>query len=155
MAMRFVPALLIVGLLAGAVAVAAAEGPAYLVPPQVRFAFNAHLTPRRLSRHLPGAARIRVGARVSVEDGSQPPALQELVLELDRSITIDAAGMPICRLLPQEARTGFRSGRHSGCGRRGQPRPLWARGGGESAQDRRRLRLDNEPHVEPGSSIRT
>jgi hypothetical protein len=100
-AKRLVPTLLIVGLLSGASALAAAEGPIY-VPPRISFTFNAHFTPKVLSKSQLAGARMRVDAKVSTEDGSYPPALQELVLELDKNIAIDAAGLPVCRPLPQE-----------------------------------------------------
>lgn len=100
---RLAFALPIIGLLAGSAAVAAAEGPIYVVPPgRISFTFSAHFTPKVLSKRQLTGARMRVDAKVSTEDGSHPPALQELALELDKNLAIDAAGLPVCRPLPQE-----------------------------------------------------
>lgn len=100
---RLASALLIIGLLAGSAAVAAAEGPIYVVPPgQISFTFSAHFTPKVLSKRQLTGASMRVGTKVSTEDGSQPPALRELVLELDKNLAIEAKGLPVCHLRPLE-----------------------------------------------------
>jgi hypothetical protein len=95
-ARRLAPALLIIGLLTGAVSAAAAEAPITAFP-QIKFTFSAHFTPKKLPKRLWADAGVRVDTKVSMEDGSQPPALKELVLELDRNVGIDARGLPVCR----------------------------------------------------------
>ena len=100
---RLAFALPIIGLLAGSAAVAAAEGPIYVVPPaQISFTFSADFTPKVLSKRQLTGTSMRVGTKVSTEDGSQPPALRELVLELDKNLAIDAKGLPVCHPRPQE-----------------------------------------------------
>jgi hypothetical protein len=101
-AKRLGPAILIVGLLSCLSAVAVAGGASIGFPPQINFRFNAHFSPVKLSKGQWTSAGVRIDAKVSMEDGSHPPALQELVLELDKNIAIDATGLPVCRPLPQE-----------------------------------------------------
>lgn len=76
---------------------AAAEGPIYVVFPQISFTFDAHFTPKALSKRRLTDARMRVDAKLSMEDGSQPPVLKELLLGLDKNIAINAVGLPVCR----------------------------------------------------------
>lgn len=96
-AKRLAPALLVVGLLSGLSAVAVAGGASIGFPPQINFRFNAHLSPVKLPKGQQAGIGVRVDAKVSMEDGSHPPALRELILELDKNIAIDPIGLPTCR----------------------------------------------------------
>jgi hypothetical protein len=102
-AKRLGPALLIIGLLSGAVAAAAAEPPIIIVPPQIKFRFNAHITPANLPKSRRTGVSLRIDSKLSTEDGSHPPALKELSLELDKHMAVNARGLPTCRRRPLEA----------------------------------------------------
>jgi hypothetical protein len=80
-AWRIAPAWLVIGLLSGSVAMASAEGPIYVVPPQINFTFSARLTPKVLSRRALTDTKMRVDFKVSMVGRSQPLALDELILE--------------------------------------------------------------------------
>ncbi len=66
-------------------------------PPSIRSAFTAHFAPEKLPREQRGGVSLRIDSRVRMEDGSHPPALEELLLDLDRNVAIDARGLPACR----------------------------------------------------------
>jgi hypothetical protein len=102
-AKRLGPALLIVGLLSGAVAVAAAEPPIIIAPTQIRFSFNAHITPANLPKSRRTGVSLRIDSKMSTADGSHLPPLKELSLELDKQMAINARGLPSCRRRPLEA----------------------------------------------------
>ena len=42
--------------------------------------------------------------RISKEDGSHPPALREVLLDLDKHVSIDATGLPVCARRQLETR---------------------------------------------------
>lgn len=63
----------------------------------VRMTFSPLVTPKKLSRVAPTPIALNLKGRIEAMDGSQPPAVQELVLDLDRHIAIDAQGIPVCK----------------------------------------------------------
>jgi hypothetical protein len=99
-AKRLGPAILIVGLLCGASAAAVADRPVNVLMPQISFTFNPHIAPEKLLRGRRTGVSVRIDVRVRTEDKSHPPALQELLLEFDKNVAINAAGLPDCRPLP-------------------------------------------------------
>jgi len=53
--------------------------------------------PSKLPRHGKAPISARLSGEISTRDGSHPPALQSVDLEIDRTIGIDAVGLPACR----------------------------------------------------------
>jgi len=58
--------------------------------------FNFTVHPRKLPRTKPQPARVLVSSKYKTGDGSHVPALEELELELDRHLVLDATAVPIC-----------------------------------------------------------
>lgn len=61
------------------------------------------ITPSTLPRHGSAPISARLEAEIGTTDGSHPPALQHIDLDIDRTIAIDAGGLPTCRLGRLEA----------------------------------------------------
>jgi hypothetical protein len=61
------------------------------------------ITPSTLPRHGRAPISAHLEAEIGTTDGGHPPALRHIDLDIDRSIAIDAAGLPTCRLGQLEA----------------------------------------------------
>jgi hypothetical protein len=82
-------------IVAGALAaVAQAE---FVQSGHLRVSFHAKFTPHVLPRERPAPISVEVDGQISTTDGSQPPPLQRLRLELSSSGKIDTVGLPDCR----------------------------------------------------------
>jgi hypothetical protein len=57
---------------------------------------NGGLSPTRLPRHGGAPVTARIIGDISTTDGSHPPALQQLEAEIDKTIKVDAVGLPTC-----------------------------------------------------------
>lgn len=55
------------------------------------------LLPQALPRHGSAPATARLEATIATVDGSHPPALQTIDLEVSKTIGVDAVGLPVCR----------------------------------------------------------
>lgn len=66
---------------------------------------NGGISPSKLPRHGRAPITARLSGEISSRDGSHPPALQSIQLEVDRTIAVDARGIPTCRPAQIEART--------------------------------------------------
>lgn len=55
------------------------------------------ISPSNLPRSGKAPVSARLSGEISTRDGSHPPALQALSLEIDRTIGVDAVGLPACR----------------------------------------------------------
>jgi hypothetical protein len=75
-------------------AVAAAE---VVQSGNVRVTFHADFIPHVLPREHPAPISVEVDGEISTTDGSQPPPLQRLRVELSSSGKIDTLGLPACR----------------------------------------------------------
>lgn len=75
-------------------AVAAAE---VVQSGNVRVTFHAEFAPQSLPRERPAPISVEVDGQISTTDGSQPPPLQSLRLELTSYGQIDTTGLPACR----------------------------------------------------------
>jgi hypothetical protein len=75
-------------------AVAAAE---VVQSGNVRVTFHAKFAPQSLPRERPAPISVEVDGQISTTDGSQPPPLQKLRLELSSSGQIDTRGLPACQ----------------------------------------------------------
>jgi len=59
--------------------------------------FNAGFTPRDLPRDRPAPVSVEVEGKVRTADGSHPPALRSLEIELNRNGRLDSDGLAVCR----------------------------------------------------------
>jgi hypothetical protein len=59
--------------------------------------FNGGMSPKRLPRHGTAPVSISMAADLSTTDGSRPPQLERLTLEVNRHGVLDARGLPTCR----------------------------------------------------------
>jgi hypothetical protein len=62
------------------------------------------IVPSRLPRHVQTPIAGRIDAAIGSTDGSHPPAVETLKIDFDRSIRIDAKGLPACSESRLEAR---------------------------------------------------
>lgn len=66
---------------------------------------NGGITPSRLPRHTQTPISAHIDATIGTSDGSHPPAVQNLDIDFDKSIRVNARGIPTCRKGQLEART--------------------------------------------------
>jgi hypothetical protein len=59
---------------------------------------NGGITPYKLPAHGGAPATARLKAEVGTVDGTQPPALRTVDLEVSKTIGVDAVGLPVCRM---------------------------------------------------------
>jgi hypothetical protein len=62
----------------------------------VRVNFHADFAPTSLPRERPAPISVELQGRISTTDGSRPPALQSLRVELNSAGHIETAGLPRC-----------------------------------------------------------
>ena len=84
-------------LLAAAWALAATAGAEVVQSGDVRVNFDADFAPRKLPRERPAPITVSVAGKVSTTDGSQPPPLQELRMEVNSAGQVETRGLPVCR----------------------------------------------------------
>lgn len=58
---------------------------------------NGGISPSKLPKHGTAPITARLIGEIGTDDGSHPPALRSVDIEIDRTIGIDAVGLPICR----------------------------------------------------------
>lgn len=63
----------------------------------LRVSVQGDLTPKTLPRTGMAPVAVRVGGKVSTTDGSEPPQLRKLTIEINRHGRIDGTGLPTCR----------------------------------------------------------
>jgi hypothetical protein len=56
------------------------------------------ISPTKLPRHGKAPIAAVLNGEVTTKDGTHPPALQSLDLEIDKTIGVDAVGLPTCRI---------------------------------------------------------
>ena len=78
-------------------ALAAAAAAEVVQSGNVRVTFHAAFSPHALPRERPAPISVEVDGKISTTDGSQPPPLQTLRLELSSAGQIDTVGLPACR----------------------------------------------------------
>lgn len=61
------------------------------------------ISPTKLPRHGTAPVTARLLAGVESRDGGHPPALQSVQIDIDKTIAIDAVGLPTCRRSRLEA----------------------------------------------------
>jgi hypothetical protein len=58
---------------------------------------NGGISPSKLPKHESAPVSARINGEIGTLDGSHPPALQTIGLDVDKTIQIDAVGLPVCR----------------------------------------------------------
>ena len=58
---------------------------------------NGGIFPSKLPRHVQTPVSARIDAEIGTVDGTHPPAVRSLDIDFDRSIQINARGLPACR----------------------------------------------------------
>jgi hypothetical protein len=86
-------------------AIAAAEKPTTVKAGNLVLTINGGVTPKALSKTTPQPIALNVEGKFSTVDGSQPPAIKQIVVDTDRNGTIDARGAPVCKQGQLEALT--------------------------------------------------
>ncbi|HEX5929431.1 MAG TPA: hypothetical protein VFY48_08560 [Solirubrobacterales bacterium] len=66
---------------------------------------NGAISPTKLPRHRQVPIGARIKARIWTSDGSHPPALERVTPEFDRTIQVNAEGLPVCRRSQLTARS--------------------------------------------------
>jgi hypothetical protein len=84
---------LMLTLACGIVAVAHAET---VQSGTLRVSFAAGFAPKKLPREKPAPITVEVEGRISTTDGSHPPPMRRLRIELNKAGRIDPVGIPIC-----------------------------------------------------------
>jgi hypothetical protein len=59
---------------------------------------DGKLSPRRLPREGAAPVSVRVGGQISTTDGTLPPQLREIEIEINRHGRFDYAGLPTCEI---------------------------------------------------------
>jgi hypothetical protein len=62
----------------------------------LRVTFNADFAPHALPRQRPAPVKVEIQGRIATTDGTHPPALRWLEIELHRSGRLFSKGLPIC-----------------------------------------------------------
>ncbi|HEY2717121.1 MAG TPA: hypothetical protein VGI73_12950 [Solirubrobacterales bacterium] len=93
-------------LLAALVLAAGASGSREVVQVGNLFlADNGGLTPSKLPKRERAPVTARLIGEIGTTDGSHPPALRSVDIDVDRSVAVDARGIPTCRLSQLTARS--------------------------------------------------
>lgn len=59
---------------------------------------NGGISPTKLPRHGSAPVTARIEGAIRTADGSHPPAVSHVHAEIERTIEVDAVGLPVCRL---------------------------------------------------------
>lgn len=78
-------------------ALAAVAGANVVQSGNLRVTFDAAFTPHVLPRERPAPISVEVDGQISTTDGTQPPPLQRMRVELSSSGRIETRGLPACR----------------------------------------------------------
>lgn len=62
----------------------------------LRVSFDADFSPRTLPRYRPAPVEVEIAGKIATTDGSHPPALRWLEVELHRSGKLFSKGLPVC-----------------------------------------------------------
>jgi len=66
---------------------------------------NGGIFPSKLPRHGKAPVTARLVGEFGTRDGSHPPALRSIDIDVERSIAVDAVGLPTCKAGRLDART--------------------------------------------------
>lgn len=76
---------------------------------------NGGIFPSKLPRHEDAPIKARLIGEIGTADGSHPPALRTVDIDIDRTIEFDARGLPTCRASQVESRSSAAA--KAACGR--------------------------------------
>jgi hypothetical protein len=65
---------------------------------------NGGITPSKLPRHRQEPITAHIHGEIGTTDGSHPPAVKTITLDLDKTIQVNARGLPVCSQARLEAR---------------------------------------------------
>jgi hypothetical protein len=65
---------------------------------------NGGISPTKLPKHTQAPVKANLSASVATVDGSHLPAAREVVIDIDKSIHVNATGLPVCKGGQLEAR---------------------------------------------------
>jgi hypothetical protein len=83
----------------------AAEKPITVKAGNLVLTFNGGVSPKALSKTKMEPISLNVSGEIGTADGTHPPALKEVVIDTDKSGTIDVNGVPTCKQGQLEAQT--------------------------------------------------
>jgi hypothetical protein len=63
------------------------------------------ISPLELPRHEKAPVTARLAGEISTRDGSHPPAVETLDIEIDKTVGVDAVGLPTCRIGQLQSRS--------------------------------------------------
>lgn len=66
---------------------------------------NGGISPSKLPRHGEAPVTAVLMGEIKTRDGSHPPAAQTLEIDIDRTIDVDAVGLPVCKVSQLVARS--------------------------------------------------
>jgi hypothetical protein len=66
---------------------------------------NGGISPSKLPRHEQAPISATLDGQIGTTDGSHPPAIESVVLDVAKTVQVDARGLPVCRKGQLEART--------------------------------------------------
>jgi len=69
------------------------------------FGDNGGISPTTLPKHGFAPATAHIIGKIGTVDGTHPPALRHVELDIEKSIRVDAAGLPTCSLAQLQARS--------------------------------------------------
>lgn len=69
------------------------------------FGDNGGISPTKLPRHGFAPATARIIGKIGTVDGTHPPALRQVDADIDKTIRVDAVGLPTCRVAQLQARS--------------------------------------------------
>jgi hypothetical protein len=76
----------------------------YCGTPHLNATFGTHVSPMKLPAHEYAPVRWRLFGKIGTSDGSHPPALREIELDVDKDVRLNAKGYPACRASGRERR---------------------------------------------------
>ncbi len=150
-ARRFAVALVASALVLGVAALASAE---ITQTENLRVSVSGKLSPKKLPRKGAAPISVAVGWDISTVDGSVPPKLKGLKIEINRHGLLDHTGLPVCpypKIQPASTRRALSNCRSSLVGKGSFTAEIGLRGQeAESYETRGRLLLFNgESHRKP------
>jgi hypothetical protein len=66
---------------------------------------NGGISPSKLPRHTQAPISAHIDGEIGTTDGSHPPAVRDVIVDFDKTIQVNAKGLPACRASQLEART--------------------------------------------------
>jgi len=88
-----------------AAGIASAEQPTTVRAGNLLLTIDGAVTPKALPRSTPVPISLTAKGKIATADGSQPPALKEVIIDTDKAGSIDARGVPTCKAGQLEATT--------------------------------------------------